>query len=150
MFHKKYNSNNDGFTIVELIIAIMIFPIIVIGITDAFTAVGNTYRRARQLNEIYAVLSACPEIDRALQYDIVTSYTNCYPNNSFKAENEGTGAFNYTPTLVVTTATALPNSDPLYNIPDAKVIDVNVGFTDNTGKPLKLRLLISRNGISQQ
>jgi hypothetical protein len=142
--------NNKGFTIVELIIACVVFPIIVFGISNAFNAVTNIYKRARQLNEIYAVLSACPEIDRALQYDIVTSFTNCYPNNSFKAENEGTGTFNYTPNLVVTPAVSLANNDPLYGIPDSKVIDVNVGFTDNSGKPLKMRLLITRNGISQQ
>jgi hypothetical protein len=139
-----------GFTIVELALAAVIFPIIVIGIINAFEAVGHNYQIARQLNEIYTVLSACPEIDRALQYDIVSSMTNCYPNNTFAAENGGTSTFTYIPNLVVTTAVSLPNGDPLYNIPDSKVIDVNVGFVDNSGQPLKLRLLISRNGISQQ
>lgn len=147
---KTLGRGTDGFTIVELLMASVVFPIIVIGIINAFNAVGNAYKISRQLNEIYTVLSACPEIDRALQYDIVTSLTNCYPNNTFYAENGSTSTFTYAPTLVVTSATALGADDPLYNIPDSKVIDVQVGFIDNTGKPLKLRLLISRNGISQQ
>jgi prepilin-type N-terminal cleavage/methylation domain-containing protein len=142
--------NQSGFTIVELVISLVVFPLIVIGVSNAFNVVSKTYQRARQLNEMYAVLSACPEIDRALQYDIVTSLTNCYPNNVFKAENGSTNTFTYTPTLTVTPAVQLQSSDPLYNIPDSKVIDVNVGFIDNTGSPLRLRLLISRNGISQQ
>lgn len=144
------NYSQAGFTIVELIIVTIIFPVVVIGIANAFNVVNKSYQRARQLNEMYAVLSACPEIDRALQYDIVTSMTNCYPNNTFKAENGSNSTFTYSPNLVVTPATNLPSNDPLYNVPDSKVIDVNVGFVDNTGSPLKLRLLISRNGISQQ
>jgi len=145
-----HNKKQQGFTVVELIIAIVILPFIVVGISDAFMAVGHSYQISRQLNEMYAVLSACPEIDRALQYDVVTSATNCYPNNTFSAENGGTTSFNYTPQLNVSPASTLPSSDPLYNIPDSKVIDVSVGFIDNSGKPLKMRLLISRNGISQQ
>src|ERR1039457_2608968 len=144
------NISQNGFTIVELILGIIVFSLIVVGISNAFNIVASNYKTTRQLNEIYEVLSACPEIDRALQYDIVNSMTNCYPNNTFVAENSGSGVFNYTPTLVVTPAVNLPTSDSLYNIPDSKVIDVSVGFTDNTGKPLQLRLLISKNGISQQ
>lgn len=150
MFFNKKQNRESGFTIVELIIVTVIFPIIVVGIANAFNTVSKSYQLSRQLNEIYAVLSACPEIDRALQYDIVTSMTNCYPNNTFKAENGGTTTFTYTPTLVVTPAVSLPSNDPLFGVPDSKVIDVNVGFIDNSGTPLKLRLLISRNGISQQ
>jgi hypothetical protein len=139
-----------GFTMVELLLAAVVFPIIVIGIINAFQAVGHAYKIAREMNEMYTVLSACPEIDRALQYDIVSSLTNCYPNNTFAAENGGDTTFTYIPNLVVTPAISLPSGDPLYNIPDSKVIDVDVGFIDNSGQPLKLRLLISRNGISQQ
>jgi len=147
---KHNHSKQAGFTIIELLVVTVIFPIIVIGVTNAFNVISISYQRARQLNEIYAVLSACPEIDRALQYDIVTSLTNCYPNNIFKAENGSTNTFTYNPTLTVTPAASLPTNDPLYNIADSKVIDVSVGFNDNSGKPLELRLLISRNGISQQ
>jgi prepilin-type N-terminal cleavage/methylation domain-containing protein len=148
---KIINKNNQkGFTIVEVVITIVVLPIIVVAITNAFMSLGHSYQITRQLNEMYAVLSACPEIDRALQYDVVTSATNCYPNNTFSSENGGTTSFNYTPQLNVSTAVSLPNTDPLYNIQDSKVIDVNVGFIDSSGKPLKMRLLISRNGISQQ
>jgi hypothetical protein len=150
MKHKIKCTPEFGFTVVELVVAIVIFPIMVIGITNAFISLGHTYQISRQLNEIYTVLSACPEIDRALQYDIVSSMTNCYPNNTFVAENGGTSNFTYVPNLVVTQAASLPTNDPLYNIPDSKVIDVNVGFLDNSGSALRLRLLISRNGISQQ
>lgn len=146
----KLGKESSGFTIVELALAAVVFPIVVIGIINAFQSVGNAYKIARELNEIYTVLSACPEIDRALQYDIVSSLTNCYPNNTFAAENGGDTTFTYIPNLVVTPAVSLPNSDPLYNIPDSKVIDVSVGYIDSGGLPLKLRLLISRNGISQQ
>ena len=150
IFNKKLAKDQNGFTIIELVVATVVFPIIVIGISNLFMSVGHSYQISRQLNEMYAVLSACPEIDRALQYDVVTSATNCYPNNTFSAENGGTTSFDYTPSLTVSTANSLPTDDPLYNIPDSKVIDVNVGFIDNSGKPLKMRLLISRNGISQQ
>jgi prepilin-type N-terminal cleavage/methylation domain-containing protein len=140
-----------GFTIVELLIACLIFPIIAGGIYTAYGSVRNTYRTARQLNEIYAVISACPEVDRALEFNSVSSTTNCFPNNSFKAEGGGVGAtVTYSPTLTVTNTSALPASDPLQTVYDSKVIDVSVGYPNDTSSPpLKLRLLITRNGIGQ-
>ncbi len=139
-----------GFTVVEIILAVVIFPIIVMGIINAYEAVSKSYRVTRQLNEIYAVLSACPELDRALDYTILSSGTNCYPNNSFV--NEGNSGFvtTYSPTLSVTNTSSLPNTDALQNVPDSKVVDVSVGYTlDSGGTPLKLRLLVTRNGLGQ-
>lgn len=140
-----------GFTTVEILIATIIFPIIVIGIANAFDAVSKVYRISRQLNEIYAVLSACPEIDRALEFSSLSSGTNCYPNNNFAVEGLGTGSFTYSPTLSVTDTPNLPVSDPLKDIPDSKVVEVSTGYVmDSAGTPLKLRLLITRNGVAQQ
>ncbi len=139
-----------GFTVVEIILAVVIFPIIVMGIINAYEAVSKSYRVTRQFNEIYAVLSACPELDRALDYTILSSGTNCYPNNSFV--NEGNSGFvtTYSPTLSVTNTSSLPNTDALQNVPDSKVVDVSVGYTlDSGGTPLKLRLLVTRNGLGQ-
>jgi hypothetical protein len=140
----------SGFTTVELLIATVVFPIIVIGISGVFDSVAQAYKTSRQLNEIYAVLSACPEIDRALDYDSVTSATNCFPNNSFKTEGNAGFTISYTPNLTVNTTNTLPTSDPLYTVPDSKVLNINVGFPDKPSAPtLKLRLLITRNGIGQ-
>jgi hypothetical protein len=140
--------NSKGFTIVEIAVACAVFPLIVISMYTTFRAVGKTYTEAKQFNEIYAVLSACPEIDRALDYDIVTGSNNCYPNNTFYGENGGSAVFTYTPTLTVTPTASLPNTDPLQAVPDSKVIDITVKRV-TSAKPLELRMLITRNGIGQ-
>jgi hypothetical protein len=51
----------------------------------------------------------------------------------------------------VTNTSALASTDPLYNIPDSKVISLDVGFpAPNTAAPhLQLRMLITRNGVGQ-
>lgn len=140
-----------GFTIVELLIACVIFPIIVVGISNAYESLTLSYRTAKQLNEIYAVISACPEVDRALEFNSVSSTTNCFPNNTFKAEGSGaTATITYSPTLTVTPTPSLPNTDPLQTVFDSKVIDISVGYPNEPTKPpVKLRLLITRNGIGQ-
>ncbi len=129
--------------------ACVVFPIIVIGMTNSFDALRHSYTISKQFNEIYAVLSACPEIDRALEYDSITSSNNCYPNNSFQSEGSGNNIINYSPNLTVTNSSSLPVADPLQAVPDSKVIDITVGFQQNTGQPLELRMLITRNGIGQ-
>ncbi len=139
-----------GFTIVEVVVACVIFPIIVVGITTAYSGIRHTYTISKQLNEMYAVLSACPEIDRALEYDSISSTNNCFPNNSFQAEGGSGNVITYTPNLTVTTTPSLPSSDPLQAVPDSKVIDINVNFQQNTGQPLELRMLVTRSGIGQQ
>lgn len=139
-----------GFTLVEIILAAVILPIIVTGIVNAYQAVNKAYRISRQLNEIYTVLSACPELDRALDYTILASGTNCYPNNSFKNEGNSGLITTYAPTLSVTDTASLPGSDALSSIPDSKVVDVNVNYLlDAAGTPLKLRLLVTRSGVGQ-
>ncbi len=146
-FSKKLNTR--GFTIVELVLATVIFPIIVIGLVNAFQAVNQSYKVSKQYNEIYAVLSACPEIDRALEYTSLSSTTNCYPNNVFQAEGGSGASFTYTPTLTVTDTTNLSNTDPLHTVPDSKVINISVPFIKSSVPPLQLRMLITRNGIGQ-
>ncbi len=148
-FLKLGELNSNGFTIVEIAIACVIFPIIVIGISNAFMSIRKDYTTAKELNEMYAVLSACPEIDRALEYNSLTSGTNCYPNNSFKAEGASGATITYTPTLAVTDTSSLANSDPLKTIPDSKIIDISVPYLHSPAAPLKLRILITRNGIGQ-
>lgn len=142
--------NREGFTSVELLIACVIFPLIVIGISNGYDAVRRSYTLSKQLNEMYAVLSACPEIDRALVYDSITSISNCYPNNSFTIEGGGAGTVTYTPSLTVTGTGSLPDDDPLKTVPDSKIIDISVPYVKGSAPPLGLRLLITRNGIAQQ
>jgi prepilin-type N-terminal cleavage/methylation domain-containing protein len=140
-----------GFTLVEILIALIIFPIVVIGIANAFDTVRKSYRVSRQLNEMYAVLSACPELDRALDYAILTSGTNCYPNNTFTAEGASGKTITYSPTLTVSQTSNLSNGDPLKSIPDSKVVQVNTGYTiDSAGTPLSLKLVVTRGGVAQQ
>lgn len=140
-----------GYTTIELLIATIIFPMIVVGIANAFDSVSKVYRISRQLNEMYAVLSACPELDRALEYNALSSGTNCYPNNNFTAEGLSGMTITYSPTLSVTDTSSLPVSDPLRTVPDSKVVQVSTGYSlDNAGTPLILRLLITRNGVAQQ
>lgn len=139
-----------GFTIVEIVLACAIFPLIVIGLSNGYDAIRRSYTISRQLNEMYAVLSACPEIDRALEYDSLTSSTNCYPNNTFQAEGGGSATVTYTPTLTVTNTSALTAGDPLQTVPESKVVDIKVGFQQNTATKLELRMLITRGGIGQQ
>lgn len=141
--------NQNGFTMVEIITACVVFPLIVVSIYSAFKAVSTAYSRARQFNDMYAVLSACPEIDRALDYDIVTGANNCYPNNTFYGENSGSAIFTYTPSLTVTQTSSLPGTDPLQAIPDSKVIDISVRRINSSAPPMELRMLITRNGIGQ-
>lgn len=147
---RRNHKNQKGFTIVEIVTACVIFPLIVVSTYSAFKAVSTDYARARQFNDMYAVLSACPEIDRALDYDIVTGTNNCYPNNTFYGENGGLAVYNYTPNLTVTQTSALPNTDPLQPVPDSKVIDITVTRPGSSSAPsLELRMLITRNGIGQ-
>lgn len=142
----------SGFTMVELLLACVIFPIVVIGIATAFSGIKHSYTIARQLNEIYTVLSACPEVDRALEFNSLTSATNCYPNNNFVVENvTSSDHVTYNPTLTVTDTSSLSSSDPLYNIPDSKVVSIQVNFLPpaDTSAYMQLRMLITRNGIGQ-
>lgn len=141
--------NEMGFSIVEIIIACIIFPIIVITVATAYESVTKSYMVSKQLNEIYAVLSACPEIDRALQYDSINSTTNCYPNNTFKAEGGSGNTITYIPTLTVTNTSALAATDPLKSIPDSKVVNIKTSFQQSNAPQLELRMLITRNGIGQ-
>ncbi len=134
----------------ELILACVIFPLIVIGIANATDGIRKAYTTAKQLNEMYAVLSACPELDRALDYTSLTSTTNCAPNNVFKAEGGSGITYTYTPSLTITSTSALASTDPLYNVPDSKVVDISVGYIKGSAPPLELRMLITRNGIAQQ
>lgn len=146
-FGKK---KQKGFTLIEIVVACVLFPMIVVGLNDAYGSVRKTYTLSKQFNEMYAVLSACPEIDRALEYDVVSGTNNCYPNNSFYAEGASGNIITYTPTLSVTSTSNLPANDPLQTIPDSKVIDISVGYFHNpTAAPLELRMLITRNGIGQ-
>jgi hypothetical protein len=134
---------------VEVITACVIFPMIVASLYSAFRAVSLSYVHARQFNEMYAVLSACPEIDRALDYDIVTGNNNSYPNNTFYGDNGGLAQYNYTPSLTVTPTSSLPNTDPLQGVPDSKIIDINVSRLNSNAPAMELRMLITRNGIGQ-
>lgn len=145
-------SPQSGFTIVELVIACVIFPIIVIGIANSYNSIRRSYATARQLNEIYAVLSACPEMDRALEFNSLSSTANCYPNETFLVENSTSGrTVTYTPALTVTDTGSLDSGDPLYPVPDSKVVHIEVDFLPpfTTSTPLQMRMLITRNGIGQ-
>ena len=141
--------HQQGFTIVELVLASVVFPIIVFGIVNAYNAVAHIYKVSKQYNEMYAVLSACPEIDRALEYSSLSGSTNCFPNNTFQAEGGSGLTITYSPTVTVTDTPSLPTGDPLKSVPDSKVINISVPFLDGTANPLQLRMLITRNGIGQ-
>jgi prepilin-type N-terminal cleavage/methylation domain-containing protein len=144
--------NQSGFSMIEVIIAIVVLPFVISGVSTAFNSIRQSYTLARQYNEIYTVLSACPELDRALEFSSLTNTTNCYPNNSFAAENGQTATISYSPSLTVTDTSSLTTGDPLKTIPDSKVVSISVGFpAPNTSRPaLQLRMLITRNGIGQQ
>lgn len=142
-----------GFSAVEFLVASVVFGILMVGIVQAFISVRNSYSIARQLNEMYTVLSACPEIDRALEYNSLSDTANCSPNNTFALENGIAGTRTYTPALDVTLTTDpafVSSGDPLANIPDSKVVEVTVGFPGKTLNPMELRMLITRNGVGQQ
>lgn len=145
----------EGFSSVEFLVAAVVFGILVGGLVTAFMAVRNSYEIARQLNEMYTVLSACPEIDRALEYNSLSDTVNCSPNNTFVREDGLLGSRSYSPELRVALTTdpaVIAANDPLKNIPDSKIVDVKVGFVhDKSGyKPMELRMLITRNGVGQQ
>jgi hypothetical protein len=146
---RRHSQNQQGFTITEIVVAYVVFPMIVISLYSAFRTVSMVYGRAKQFNEMYAVLSACPEIDRALDYDIVSGTNNCYPNNTFYGEGGGSAVFTYTPVLAVTPTSSLAGTDPLQTVPDSKVIDINVHRLNSSAPALELRMLITRNGIGQ-
>ena len=119
--------------------------------TIAYNSIRVAYTDARQYNQIYAVLSACPELDRALDYNYISGSTNCYPNNSFSVEDSGSGSVTYSPTLTVTPTSSLPNTDPLSSIPNSKIVQVNVNFLRpfTNAPPVQLRMLITQNGLGQ-
>jgi hypothetical protein len=147
------NSAKDkqsGFTIVEIVVATIILTLIFIDVAQIFNLIRLQYAYARQYNEVYGVLSACPELDRALQYDILSGATNCFPNNIFSSEGGYANTIRYSPTLTVTDSQSLPNTDALQTIPDSKVIDLSLNINQNNNSiPMKIRLLITRNGIGQ-
>ena len=140
-----------GFTAVEIMVAVVILGIISGGLISAYQSIRASYVTARQLNEIYTVLSACPEVDRALEFNSLSSTNNCYPNNTFAAEDGPGATITYAPSLTVTNTSSLPNTDPLQSIPDSKVVSISVGFPapNQHAIPLQLRMLITRNGIGQ-
>jgi Tfp pilus assembly protein PilV len=144
--------DSKGFSMVEILIACIILPLAVAGVANAFNSVRHAYSVSRQLNEMYTVLSACPELDRALEFNSVSNTNNCYPNNSFAAENGGSATITYAPSLTVTSTSGLPASDPLSSVPDSKVVSISVGFPapNSSRPPVQLRMLITRNGIGQQ
>lgn len=141
--------NRSGFTLVEIMVVCIIFPILVLGMTTAYESLNQSYRVSKQYNEMYAVLSACPEIDRALEYNSLTSTSNCYPNNTFRAEGGGSATITYTPAITVTNTEALAGGDSLKSIPDSKVVKIKVPFLDSNAPDLQLKILITRNGIGQ-
>lgn len=150
IYISMFKDKQDGFTIVELVVASLIIPILVIGVISSFTTAQKIYTASRQLNEVYSVLSACPEIDRALEFSTLGSGTNCYPNNAFTAEGANGAITTYTPNLTVVDTSSLASSDPLKSVPDSKVVDVKTNYSLGGPTPLELRLLITRNGIAQQ
>lgn len=141
--------NTSGFTAVEIVLACAIFPIIVIGLANAFVSLQKQYQLSRQFNEMYAVLSACPEIDRALEFTVLANNTNCSPNNTFQAEGGLSVINTYSPNLTVKDTSSLGNTDSLKNIPDSKVVDVTVSVPNRNTPPFELRMLVTRNGIGQ-
>jgi hypothetical protein len=144
------SSSQQGFTIVEIVIACVIFPIIVVGLANAADTARKMYMISRQYNEIYTVLSACPEIDRSLEFTSISGSSNCFPNNTFSVEGGVSGIITYIPTLTVKDTSTLSSGDPLKNIPDSKVIDISVGFPNSPTAPvLQLKMLVTRNGIGQ-
>jgi prepilin-type N-terminal cleavage/methylation domain-containing protein len=151
MYKIRKNNNSKGFTVIEVVIVTVVLPIIIIAISQLFNLVRLQYAFAKQYNEAYAVLSACPELDRALQYELLSGSTNCFPNNIFNAEGGYSNTFTYNPTLSVTDTSSLNVSDPLQTVPDSKVVDLSVGVNQSgLNVPLKMRLLITRSGIGQQ
>lgn len=150
-FIKKIReSSQRGFTIIEILIACAIFPIIVVGLSNATDAARKMYMISRQYNEIYTVLSACPEIDRSLEFTSISGSTNCFPNNTFSVEGGLTGTITYSPTLTVEDTADLNAADPLRPIPDSKVINISVGFPNSPTVPiLQIKMLVTRNGIGQ-
>jgi hypothetical protein len=156
MFRNHYISLSQlgeaGFSIVELLVAIIILPIMVFTTVNAYNTIRHEYSVTRQLNEMYAVLSACPELDRALDFTALASTTNCYPNNTFAAEDGGAATITYSPSLTLTDTSNLASTDPLHSIPDSKVVSVSVSYPkpNDALPPLQLRMLITRNGIGQQ
>lgn len=150
---RRFSSlNSRGFSIVELLVATVAMPIIIGSTVSAYSAASHVYNVTRQLNEMYSVLSACPELDRALEFNSLTSSNNCYPNNVFSREDGSTRTVTYAPALTTIDTASLPASDPLQAVPDSKVISVSVGYPAPDGNlpPLQLRMLITRNGIGQQ
>ncbi len=142
--------DQNGFSVVELLFATIVFVIFVLGFSSAYLSLKRSYSLARQLNEIYTVLSACPEIDRALDFNLLSNTSNCYPNNSFQVENGSTSTITYQPTLTVTNTSNLTTGDPLKSVPDSKVLDISVSYPSNpSAPPMKLRMLITRNGVGQ-
>ena len=147
---RKSVDDEHGFSAVEFLIASVVFAVLVIGITNAYITTRKSYRIARQLNEMYTVLSACPEIDRALEFNSISSTSNCYAKNSFAVENKQGGRISYAPSLTVTNTASLPVSDPLRTLPDSKVLNISVGYSqEKNSPPLELRMLITRNGVGQ-
>jgi prepilin-type N-terminal cleavage/methylation domain-containing protein len=148
----RLRAGTNGFTMVEILVGIVVFGILVSGLMGAYSSVKHSYTTARQLNEMYTVLSACPEVDRALEFNSLSDSTNCYPNNTFQIENNvSAGSISYSPTIDVTETGSLASSDPLKPIPDSKVVEITLPFQkpNESYNPLKLRLLITRNGIGQ-
>lgn len=142
--------NQKGFTIIEIVLACAIFPLIVVGLANASDSARKIYTISRQYNEIYTVLSACPEIDRSLDFSSISGATNCFPNNTFTAEGGGSRTITYIPTLTVTDTTNLSSGDPLKSIPDSKVVNILVGFPNSPTIPqLQIKMLVTRNGIGQ-
>jgi prepilin-type N-terminal cleavage/methylation domain-containing protein len=148
----RWKLSESGFTAVEVLVGVVLFAILISGLLSAYKSIKHSYTTARQLSEMYTVLSACPEVDRALEYTSLSGATNCYPNNVFQVENTiNSQNITYSPSLTVTDTSSLAASDPLQTVPDSKVVNITLAFPAPTNAtPLQLRMLITRNGIGQQ
>ncbi len=142
--------DQGGFSILEILMAAVIFPIIVVGLYNATMAVNRSYSIARQYNEIYAVLSACPELDRALEFNSITEENNCFPNNVFEIEGGSDGVITYEPDLSITDTDELESSNELAPFSDSKLIEISVDIPNITAPPVELQLLVTRNGLGQR
>lgn len=143
-----YTSRQSGFTVVEILIGIILLGTVITSLALAFDGLNKSYAKTRELSEVYAALSGCPEIDRALQFDVI-DVAHCSPNDTFNSESSGgNNDITYSTVSTPMLTSSLPTSDPVHDIPDSKVVDVTVNT--KTAKQWKLRLLITRNGIGQQ
>lgn len=142
------NMSEDGFTIAEVVVGIIVFSIVAVACWQTIVIMRRNYAQTRQMNDVAAAMLTFPELNRGLRYESINNATFT-PDIPIRSEGQSGSSITYKPTVTIQDSSSVSETS---TVPNSKVIDVSIPYRGMGGnvQPIKLRLLIARNGIGQQ